>query len=213
MESRITQEELKRHREILLATSDYLLDKTAQRVKWDQFDPTGDQYRKIKEKTEKYYQAGALGKLQKLLLEATELPRHTGDKDFEKYIQEKTGYIVNVVEMKDNISGKSKGKTTDNSFRIFRQLSEIYSPDKKRKILITESGAGAGDVVTQVTIQFPQAGASIYGVNGGDLGIRASWKDNNTVIIETKKEYRSLTREFRQVQSQDDVVTIQIIEV
>jgi hypothetical protein len=85
------QSELKRHRDILLATIDYLLERTAGSFICDQFDTVAEYYQQAKRQTEKYYQKGRLDRLQQKLRSMTENQRHRGDLNFGSYIKEKTG--------------------------------------------------------------------------------------------------------------------------
>ena len=50
------QPALQRYRDILLATFEYHLKKTAARVKFDRLDPDADFFQLMTEQTEKHYQ-------------------------------------------------------------------------------------------------------------------------------------------------------------
>ena len=65
------------------------------------------------------------------------------------------------------------------------------SPDGKRKVRVTQSSAGE-DASTIVTIDFPKANGATYGTKGIYPDIEASWKDNHTIVIETRKDFIAL---------------------
>ena len=104
---------------------------------------------------------------------------------------------------------KRKSSTKNNYFT--NQLSAIYSPDNKRKLTITESGDD-NSAATQIFIEFENGGgAGVYATNGISLGIRTYWKDKNTIVIETKKDYLALQK-WEQVQSFKEIVKVEYIE-
>jgi len=120
-----------------------------------------------------------------------------------------------LIDFDDKISRTKTPKTkrklsTKNSY-FTNQLSTVYSPDNKRKLTITESG-DEKSAATQIFIEFENGGgAGVYATNGISLGIRTYWKDNNTIIIETRKDYLTLQK-WEQVQSFDDIVKVEYIE-
>jgi hypothetical protein len=257
------QLELKRHRDILLATFDYFIDRSAN-IKYDEFDPV-DHFKLLKQQTEEHFQKGRLTRLKQWLRDMTEEPRETGDLNFGRYIKEKTGYDIDIfdnfqkridkiierkkikteneyrdvlamvdnlcqqtpvneqkidvlnnllIDFGDKISGtktpKSKRKFSTKNNYFTNQLSASYSTDNKRKLTLTESG-DENYTSTQVFIEFEQSGAGVYTTNGINLGIRTYWKDNNTIVIETKKDYLALQK-WEQVQSFKDIVKVEYIE-
>lgn len=126
--------------------------------------------------------------------------------------QEKIDRLNNLcndfTERKNKSSGRNRVITTS----IFLdQVSEIYSPDKKRKLTVSETSADADNPQTQVFIYFGKESGSIYAAKGINLDVKAYWKDNSTVVIETKKDY-SITTKCKQVQSFQDIVRIEYIE-
>lgn len=259
------QLELKRHRDILLATLDYFIDRSAN-IKYDEFDPV-EHFKLLKQQTEEQFQKGRLTRLKQWLRDMTEEPRETGDLSFGRYIKEKTGYDIDIfgnfqkridkiierkkikteneyrdvlamvdnlcqqtpvdehkidilnnllIDFDDKISGtktpKSKRKSSTKNNFFTNQLSAIYSPDNKRKLTITESG-DENSAVTQILIEFENGGgAGVYATNGINLGIRTYWKDNNAIVIETKKNYLALQK-WEQVQSFKDIVKVEYIEI
>jgi hypothetical protein len=48
-------------------------------------------------------------------------------------------------------------------------------------------------------------------VEGADLDINVYWKDNNTVIIETRVAYVGLSKHAEQYQSFDDIVKVEYV--
>jgi hypothetical protein len=121
-----------------------------------------------------------------------------------------------MLDFDDKISGtktpKSKRKASRKNKHFINQLSESYSPDKRRKLTLTESGTDENYAATQVLIQFEQSGAGVYAANGINLAIKTYWKDNNTIVIETKKDYVVIQR-WEQVQSFQDVVKVEYLEI
>jgi hypothetical protein len=111
---------------------------------------------------------------------------------------------------------KSKNKSSERNRVIttairLDQVSEIYSPDNKRKLIIGETSDGADNPQTQVFIYFGKESGGIYAANGINLDIKVYLKDNSTVVIETKKDYTVITR-YKLVQSFQDIVRIEYIE-
>ena len=88
--------------------------------------------------------------------------------------------------------------------------SEVISPDGKRKLVVTQWSDGKNSS-TYVVIMFPTVNGPVYGVNGIH-DVKAFWKDNSTIVIETRKD--SLTsHQVREVRSFDDVILIEYREV
>jgi len=87
---------------------------------------------------------------------------------------------------------------------------EVFSPDGKLRLTITESSDGRHPSTT-ITIFFEKASRPLYGTNGLYPDLNAFWKDNNTIIIETKKSY---VKGFQhgKVQSFDDTVLVEYLE-
>ena len=84
------------------------------------------------------------------------------------------------------------------------------SPDGKRKLRVVQWSAGK-QASTYVAVHFPTSSGAVYGLTGIYPDVKAWWKDNSTIIIETKKEYEPNTQN-KQVRSFDDVITIEYIE-
>lgn len=173
------QTELKRYRDLILATLDHLVKQAhPDRIAY---------YQQLKQQAEEDYQQGRLLRLKQRLTDLTEGP---------------------------SVSGNDRAGTTykpANSTYYVNQLSESFSPDGKRRLTLTESGEDREHATTQVFIQFERSGSSVYVVKGFDLGIRAYWQDDHTVVIETKAIYEAFPKR-EQVQSAGDVVTVQYLE-
>ena len=90
--------ELKRHRDIILATIDYILQRIEDDLAKDHSGAIEEYYQKQKQLTQKYYQTGRLDRLQQKLQGLTAFPRQRADLIFATYINEKTGYNVDIFE-------------------------------------------------------------------------------------------------------------------
>ncbi|TZF84830.1 hypothetical protein FW774_07580 [Pedobacter sp. BS3] len=89
-------------------------------------------------------------------------------------------------------------------------LSEARSPDNRRQIM-TRTNGSTQNALTEVSILLKGGSGCIYCAKGTSLPIKAYWKDNNTVVIETRKEYIVDIR-HEKVRSFEDVVKIEYIE-
>ena len=83
---------------------------------------------------------------------------------------------------------------------------EATSPDVKRKLRVVQWSDGK-HASTHVTVEFPTASGAIYALSGIYPDVKAWWKDNSTIVIETKKEYEANTQN-KQVRSFDDIIAI-----
>lgn len=253
----INQGELKRHRDIILATINYSLEKSGSTMKIDGQDPRESRYQKLKQQTEKYFQNEKLEKLQQTLAKVLEEPRDRVDLNFDNYIKEKTGYEIeifqNIKERVDKITEQNrikndrelgdvsrmlhmlrqespdknkivvlhnlcrdfvkrrddKRKTEDNF--IPKELSHIQSPNKKFRLIVSENEKNGEHGTTTVSVGSKYAGASLYDAEGVNLNIKAYWKNDNTIIIESKRKYKNFSK-HHQIQFFDDVIEIELIE-
>lgn len=203
---------LNQHRAIFLATIDFFLKNAAGRVIADGDDVVGKYYKKLQLKAEGHYQSGNLEGLQQVMREIDGSPRLLQDNSFVTFIKEQTGYNAERVQqiLPERLS-KTKSVIINGNDRTHKKLAEIVAPDNKRKIIVRELERPSQPVITSVDIQFEQAGASVYMVEGVNLDITVYWKDNNTVIIETRKEYVVLSKHAEQYQSLDDVVKVEYV--
>jgi hypothetical protein len=94
-------------------------------------------------------------------------------------------------------------------FRIEGGPNEAIAPDGKRKIMVIHpEGKHA---CTHINIFFKEISAPIYGTMGICPEVKASWKDNQTILIETLKSYDSHTK-YAQVSNFADVIKIEYLE-
>ncbi len=73
-------------------------------------------------------------------------------------------------------------------------LAEINAPDNRCFIAITEFGVEADRCSTQVNLNIKDVSYSVYHVNDINLSVKAYWKDNNTIVIETGKNYKGVIK-------------------
>lgn len=69
-------------------------------------------------------------------------------------------------------------------------LSEALAPNGVFKLSVQFSGKDE-NALTYVNISLPGGNGGIYIIRGYKLPIKAYWKDDHTVLIETKREYES----------------------
>jgi hypothetical protein len=91
-----------------------------------------------------------------------------------------------------------------------REEQVAISPDGQLRLLVTQWSDGK-HASTYVTILFPTASGAIYGTDGIRPDIKAWWKGNSAIVIETRKEYEANTK-HKEVRSFDTVVAIEYIE-
>jgi len=83
------------------------------------------------------------------------------------------------------------------------------SPDGKRKLRVVQWSDGK-NASTYVDVIFPTASGPVFGMSGIH-NVKAFWKGNSTIVIEVPKDDTAITQ-HKQVQSFDDVITIEYIE-
>ena len=101
--------------------------------------------------------------------------------------------------------GPSRKEITGDDQSI-KTLQTSYSPDKRCFFTIKEYGSN-----TQLLLNFKTTGSGVYSIRGINKNLKAYWKNNSTIVIETRKEYIS-EQKWPQVQSFSDIVTIEYIE-
>jgi len=116
--------------------------------------------------------------------------------------------VISRVE-KDGIVEVTVRSSTGPKPKHFEE-QEATSPNGKRKLRVVQWGNGKHSS-TYVTVEFPAASGLVYGLSGIYPDVKAWWKDNSTIVIETKKEYEANTKN-KQVRSFDDIITIDYIE-
>lgn len=112
------QEELVKYRDLVLTTLDYYIDNKEMQIKTADFDST-EHYKGLKTQTEEHYQKGRLTRLKQWFRDLTEMQVETGDLKFNKYLQDKTKYNIDIFKSYFQRLDKiiEKGKiTTDNQF-------------------------------------------------------------------------------------------------
>ena len=87
---------------------------------------------------------------------------------------------------------------------------EIISPDGKRWLRVVQWSDGK-HATTFVSIIFPAASGGIYGANGIHPGVKASWKNNSTIVIELPKDIPTHTQ-HKEARSFEDVIAIEYVE-
>ena len=250
------QEELKRLRDIILATVDYSLQKSANTMKIDGQIPWESRYKKLKQNAEKDFKQNKLEKLKRTLSNVLEDPLARVDLSFNTYIQEKTGHEINIFQniqervdkiiklnkiknekefhdaacmiskLRQESSDENKMNVLHNLCRdfnklrtkinskddfILKELSHIKSPNEKFKLIVYENERNGEFGTTTVSVSGKNAGASLYDAEGVNLNIRAYWKDDNTIIIESRKANKVLSR-HKQIQFSNDIIEINLIE-
>lgn len=90
-------------------------------------------------------------------------------------------------------------------------LAEETAPNGTDKLHVQFSGKGE-QAITYVVILLANGSGNIYCARGEKLPIKAYWKDNHTVVIETKKAYDNHTK-VKQISSYGEVIKIEYIEV
>lgn len=115
------------------------------------------------------------------------------------------------------IQGKKSWTVADKDYEQFYKehskdwlLEEIIAPNGVNKLLIQHSGKGE-HALTYVVIELKAGSGTIYGALGEKLPLKTYWKDDNTVVVKTKREYKILDK-YNQVSSYGDIVKIEYIE-
>jgi sRNA-binding regulator protein Hfq len=90
-------------------------------------------------------------------------------------------------------------------------LAKLISPENKRKIMVREISSPSDQFITTIDLRFEKSGVSVYTVNGVDLDIHVYWKDNYTVIIETRADYVAISQHGERYQCLDDVVKVEYV--
>jgi hypothetical protein len=112
------QIELQKYRDLVLATLDYYLENKVMQIKTADFD-SDEHYKGLKIQTEEQYKKGRLTRLKQWFRDLTEMQIETGDLKFNKYLQDKTKYDIDIFKSYFQRVDKviEKGKImTDNQF-------------------------------------------------------------------------------------------------
>lgn len=103
---------------------------------------------------------------------------------------------------------KDQLKTADKN----NDRQEIISPDGRKRLHISRWRSGKSSSTT-VSIIFEHASTGIYGKTGIDPVLTAAWKDNGTILISTGNEGLNEDLKYRTVQSFDEIVNIEYVEL
>jgi hypothetical protein len=117
------------------------------------------------------------------------------------------GSKSNVVE---ETSTKSKQITEEEFARLQRDNGLIFeqqSPDYQWNRILLRTYGIEEYAATEVTIVLKGGSGCIYCAKGSSLPIKAYWKDNSTVVIETKEEYTTEIKHST-VSSYEDLIKI-----
>lgn len=57
-----------------------------------------------------------------------------------------------------------------------------------------EGGDDSTGWFTQILMDFGGCGGGVYALDGKNLGIKTYWKNNDTIIIETRKNYEAIQK-------------------
>lgn len=223
------QSALQRLRAILLATLDYLIAVNGGSIVFDNEDFIVNHYEQQRLKVEENYRKGNADWLQKEFARLTKGLQNRGDQNYAGYIKEKTGYDVDIFDdlPKRIVAPKSERVEVINKVEkegieeVTVLLSSgpapkhfdeqvVISPDGKRKLRVVQWSHGE-NATTYVEIAFPTASGAVYGISGIQPGVKASWKNNSTIVIEIPKEQKANTQ-YRQVRSYEDVIAIEYVE-
>ncbi len=132
------QGELAKYRDLVLATIDYYLDNKLMQIKTADFD-SEEHFRQLKTQTQEHFQKGRLTRLKQWFRDLTEMQIETCDLKFNKYLQDKTQYDIDIFKSYFQGIDKiiEKGKiTTDNQFYdvqiMVDQLCQTEPVDDKK---------------------------------------------------------------------------------
>ncbi len=130
--------ELIKYRDLLLATLDWYLDNKELKLKTPDFY-SDEHYQSLKTQTEESFKKGKLTILKNWFRDMTEMQVESGDLKFNKYLQDKTGYDIDIFKSYFQRIDKilAKGKiTTDHQFYdindLVGQLCQTEPVDKAK---------------------------------------------------------------------------------
>ena len=130
--------ELRKYRDLILVTLEYYIDNKEMQIKTGDFDSI-EHYKWLKTQAEEHFKKGKLTRLIQWFCDITEIQIETGDLKFNKYLQDKTGYDVDIFKAYFQRIDKvmKKGKiTTHNQFyeinTLVNQLCQIEPVDNDK---------------------------------------------------------------------------------
>jgi len=112
---------------------------------------------------------------------------------------------------RDFTQQQNKDKDAIERSQIPKELFAVYSPNKKFRLSILEQEQNGEFGTTTIFVNAKYAGASLYDIQGINLNIKAYWENDNTIIIETKKKFKSLSQ-HKQIQFNEDIIDVKFIE-
>lgn len=129
------QAELEKYRDLVLATLDYYLDNNQMQIKTDDFDST-EHYLKLKIEAEEDYKKGRLTKLKQWFRNMTEMQVETKDLKFNKYLQDKTNYDIDIFKSYfirvDKVIDRGRITTDNQYYDINIMLDHLSQSDRVR---------------------------------------------------------------------------------
>jgi hypothetical protein len=130
--------ELLKYRDLVIATIDYYLCNKLMQIKTTDFD-SDEYYNGLKKQTEEHFQKGRLTRLKQWFRDLTEMHVEARDFKFNKYLQDKTNYDIDIfssyIHGIDNVITKGKISTDKQFYDInimVDQLSQIEPTDSKK---------------------------------------------------------------------------------
>lgn len=220
------------YRAALLAALDFKIDRLAGQFVYDGRDFTREHFLNQQQKTK----TDTPKKMQRRLAQLIKNTAPTHDAPMAAYILENTGIeLENFDEWQNReqtraASRKKPGQTRtetkvlsekDGVRRVQIRVSygpepdhleeqEAISPDGKLRLRVVQWAKGENSS-TYVSLIFPTASGSAYSTQGIRPGVRAHWQDNETIVIETQKEYKPDVR-HHEIRSGTHVVRINYVE-
>lgn len=212
------------HYKILATTTlDFLKEHFSKSIIVDGRSTIGEYYEQQQLLVEKYYQKKATSLLKKKFESLSAPLLRRGDLEFARYISEKTGKDLDIVSDEKEEMHQHKiaellkehdkeKKPSSRKSKRYKEIPAIFAPDGRKHLHIVHWTSGQQSS-TSVTIVFEKASTGIYCKIGLDQELTAVWKDNDSILITTKKDHLREAVKYRQVQSFDDIVTIEYAEV
>ncbi|TKC02379.1 hypothetical protein [Pedobacter cryotolerans] len=115
------------------------------------------------------------------------------------------------------IQGKKSWTVADEDYEQFYKenskdwlLEEVIAPNGVNKLLIQHSENGE-HALTYIVIELKGGSGTIYAALGEKLPIKTYWRNDNTVVVETKSDYEILNK-YNQVSSYGDIVKVEYVE-
>ncbi|RYE27927.1 MAG: hypothetical protein EOP42_18270 [Sphingobacteriaceae bacterium] len=87
---------------------------------------------------------------------------------------------------------------------------EATSPDGSKKLRVEKSGKEE-NALTYIVIYLSSVSSGFYDVMGHHPDIKAYWKDNHTIVVKTKREYKGSTK-TKKIESNGEITNIEYIE-